>query len=83
VLLMTVIAYLAAASIVESRATDPTRVLPAPRGMFSHWMLWVLIAAFCVNLILVTALGCVVECGAMLFNWFAVNYLLGGLHSYA
>lgn len=31
----------------------------------------------------VTALGCIVGCGAMLFNWFVVNYLLPGLHSYS
>jgi len=32
---------------------------------------------------LVTAIGCLVGCGAMLFNWFGVNYILRGLHSYA
>ena len=54
VLLVTVIAYLAAASMAEARAAAPTGVLPAPPGMFSHWTLWMLTAAFCVNLILVT-----------------------------
>ena len=32
---------------------------------------------------LATAIGCLVGCGAMLFNWFGVSYILRGLHSYA
>lgn len=32
---------------------------------------------------IVTAVGCSIGCGAMLFNWLAVNYLFKGLHSYA
>jgi ABC-type transport system involved in cytochrome c biogenesis permease subunit len=32
---------------------------------------------------LVTALGCIVGCLAMLFNWIVVNYLIAGKHSYA
>jgi len=31
----------------------------------------------------VTAVGCVLGTGAMLFNWIVVNYLMPGLHSYA
>ncbi len=31
----------------------------------------------------VTALGCIGGCGAMLFNWIVVNYILPGLHSYS
>jgi ABC-type transport system involved in cytochrome c biogenesis permease subunit len=30
-----------------------------------------------------TAAGCLLACGAMLFNWIVVNFLLPGLHSYA
>ncbi len=30
-----------------------------------------------------TAVGCLLAVGAMLFNWIVVNYLLPGLHSYA
>jgi len=32
---------------------------------------------------LVTSLGCILGCGAMLFNWIVVNYYLSGKHSYA
>ncbi len=32
---------------------------------------------------LVTALGCIVGCAAMLFNWIVVNYYLVGKHGYA
>jgi ABC-type transport system involved in cytochrome c biogenesis permease subunit len=32
---------------------------------------------------LVTAVGCVVGCGVMMFNWIVVNYFLPGKHSYA
>jgi len=32
---------------------------------------------------LVTSVGCILGCLAMLFNWIIVNYLLTGLHSYA
>ena len=32
---------------------------------------------------LVTAGACLIGCAAMVFNWFAVNYLFRGLHSYA
>jgi ABC-type transport system involved in cytochrome c biogenesis permease subunit len=32
---------------------------------------------------LVTSVGCIAGCLAMLFNWIIVNYLLTGLHSYA
>ena len=31
----------------------------------------------------VTAICCLVGCGAMLFNWIVVNYLMSGLHSYS
>lgn len=32
---------------------------------------------------LVTALGCILGCAAMLFNWIYVNYYMSGMHSYA
>ena len=32
---------------------------------------------------LVTAIVCILGCGAMLFNWIVVNYFLAGMHSYA
>jgi ABC-type transport system involved in cytochrome c biogenesis permease subunit len=32
---------------------------------------------------LVTALGCVLGAGVMVFNWTVVNYVLAGMHSYA
>ena len=32
---------------------------------------------------LVTAGACLIGCAAMVFNWFVVNYLFRGLHSYA
>ncbi len=31
----------------------------------------------------VTAICCLLGCGAMLFNWIVVNYLMSGLHSYS
>jgi len=31
---------------------------------------------------LATAVGCLLGCAAMLFNWIVVNYYLPGLHSY-
>ncbi len=32
---------------------------------------------------LLTAVGCIIGCAVMLFNWTVVNYLLAGKHSYA
>ena len=32
---------------------------------------------------LVTAAGCLLACGVMVFNWIVVNYLMTGKHSYA
>ena len=32
---------------------------------------------------LATAIGCILGCGVMVFNWTVVNYLLAGKHSYA
>ena len=31
----------------------------------------------------VTACGCILGCGVMMFNWIIVNYYLAGIHSYA
>ena len=56
VLLVVTAVYLAVATFIEEWSLDKTRLLPNTGGAYSHWLLWVLVAASCASLMLASCL---------------------------